>query len=123
MKIVEIIIGRKFKVYDVNDWFRKFYKELDEEWTEAVDSYLDSLADGKIPYRPKCFNIEKVGERICELKPKGVKNQVRIFVYKEKSYLYILGGLVKTTNVGRREKRFYEIVARRQKELRRYLNG
>jgi len=123
MKIVEIIIGRKFKVYDVNDWYRKFYKELDEEWIEAVDSYLDSLADGKISYRPKCFSVEKVGERICELKPKGVKNQVRLFVYKEKSFLYILGGLVKKTNIGKREKKFYEIVARRQKELRRYLDG
>jgi phage-related protein len=121
MNIEPIMEGKVFKVFDVNRWYRKFFKELDEEKAIAVDYYLDVLADGYITYKPKCFSV--LEERICELKPKGTKNQVRLFVYCQKNCLYLLGGFVKKTNVRRRERTFYEVIAKRQKELRRFLNG
>ena len=108
-------------MFDVNRWYNKFYKELDEDRASAVDSYLDMLVDGFILYNPKCFSILR--ERICELKPKGTGNQVRLFVYRQNDSLYVLGGFVKKTNAQKRERKFYEVIAERQMELRRYLDG
>lgn len=121
MDIKEILQGKVFRVFDVNKWYKRFYKELDEDKVFAVDSYLDKLVDGDILYRAKCFNVS--GERICELKPKGVNNQVRLFVRRRGSSLYLLGGLVKKANARRREKGFYKIIAGRQKKLRGCLDG
>jgi len=116
-----ILEGKTFEVFDVNSWFKKFFKKLSEDRKAAVFAYLNLLADGSIGYKPKCFSV--LEEKICELKPKGTNNQVRIFVYRKNDRLYLLGGLIKKTDVQKREQDFYKTIAKRQKDIRRYLDG
>lgn len=121
MEIEPIIEGKVYTLFDVDNRYREFYEELDDDRADAVDSFLDQVADGEIQYKPKCFTPSD--EKICELKPKGVKNQIRIFVYKRGREIYILGAFIKKTGAGSRERDFYRVIAKRQKRLEEVLDG
>jgi phage-related protein len=124
MIIEKLIKGTILDVYDAGEsrfWFYSFYKELLEDQQDAVMSFLKSIAKRGL-HNHKCFTIRKK-ERICELKPKGETNirQIRIFFYKDGNTVFLLGGFIKKTSKGKREKEFYETIIERQRRLKEFL--
>jgi phage-related protein len=120
---IEPLLRGVVNIFDVNGFFENFYrKELPDNQKKAVLAFLESISSsGMVTERSKCFRQK--GERICEFKPTGICKQVRIFFFQQEKDIYILGGLVKKTDVQKRERKYYELVAQRQKKLKEFLQG